>query len=137
MELAIGALVLLLVGAAWSVGRRRERVADRELRELLRALEGERVTGEVVVGALPATRGVQLVATVQAVIRSAPAGARLQVDDVRVEEAAGQDPDALAARLERDGLEVDDLVALTGPDGVRHDLRPVRSVRRRDRDAGG
>jgi hypothetical protein len=133
MEFVLAALVLPVLVAVWLVGSRRRRKTDDEQRAVIGELEGQCVTADIAIGLAPTTYGMHGIATTTFVLGPLDDhGSRVRVSDAQVSQADGRDPKVAAAELERDGLDVRDILTVTGPDGEPHDFGVVQHPRRGD-----
>jgi hypothetical protein len=131
VEFALGVLALSLLIAVWLVGSRRQRKADGEQRAIIRELEGQRVTADIALGLAPTTVGMYVIATTTFVLGPLDDhDSRVRVSDVHVGQSDGRDPKVAAAELERDGLDVRDILTICGPDGELHDFGVMQHPRR-------
>jgi hypothetical protein len=131
VEFVLGVLALSALIAMWLVGSRRQPKADGEQRAVIRELEGQRVTADITLGLAPTTTGMHVIATTTFVLGPLDdRGSRVRVSNVQVGQSDGRDPKVAAAELERDGLDVRNILTISGPDGELRDFGVVQYPRR-------
>jgi hypothetical protein len=131
VEFALGVVVLSILMAMWLVGSQRLRKADGEQRAVIGELEGQRVTADIALGLAPTTVGMHVIATTTFVLSPLDDhGSRVRVSDVHVGQSDGRDPKVAAWELERDGLDVRNILTISGPDAGLHDFGVVQHPRR-------
>lgn len=136
VELVVVAIILAALLGIWLLGARRQRVAVAEQRSVLESLEGQRVNAEVVVGLVPMSKNLQLIASARLRLGTFHGtGHRIGVSDVHVRPGTGIDEEAVAARVERDGIDARDLVSVVTPDGERLHFGVVKEPNRRRDDS--
>jgi hypothetical protein len=133
VEIALGVVALSILVALWLVGSRRQRKADGEQRAVIGELEGQRVTADISLGLAPTTTGMHVIATTTFVLGPLDDhSSRVRVSDVHVGQSDGRDPKVAAAELERDGLDVHNILTISGPDGELHDFGVMQHPRRNE-----
>jgi hypothetical protein len=133
VEIALGVVALSILVALWLVGSRRQRKADGEQRAVIGELEGQRVTADISLGLAPTTTGMHVIATTTFVLGPLDDhSSRVRVSDVHVGQSDGRDPKVAAAELECDGLDVHNILTISGPDGELHDFGVMQHPRRNE-----